>query len=80
MYVKVVTFQDYLAALIFKAADKDRLIMVHFKYLTWYSLNKVMPFTSSVTHPTTARQMTVLVIDNYPVFSIQLNTVANMSK
>jgi hypothetical protein len=54
--------------------------MVHFKYLTWYNLNKVMPFTSSVTHPTTAWQMTVLVIDNYPVFSIQLNTVTNMSK
>jgi hypothetical protein len=50
----VVTFKDYLEALIFKAGDKDRLIMVHFKYLTWYNLNKVMPFTSSVTHPTTA--------------------------
>jgi len=54
--------------------------MVHFKYLTRYSLHKVKPFTSSVTYPTTARQMTVLVIDNHPVRGIQLNAVANMSK
>jgi hypothetical protein len=55
LHVNVVTFKDYLAALISKAADENRLILVHFKYLTWYNLNKAMPFTSSVTHPTTAR-------------------------
>jgi hypothetical protein len=55
LHVNIVTIKDYLATLNFKAADKHRLIMVHFKYLTWYNLNKAMPFTTSVTNPTAAR-------------------------